>query len=118
MYKRQETSILPQLFPGRRQGVPEPCFFRSDTERTGESVCNSLEMSINYIAVSYTHLTVVYREITAYGSSRMNVDTGFAMGHFGDDTRNERHTEYQQFVCSAEMCIRDRAGGLLPAYNR
>lgn len=45
----RETSILPHLFPGRRQGVPEPCFFRSDTERTGESVCNSLEMSINYI---------------------------------------------------------------------
>ena len=45
----RETSILPHLFLGRRQGVPEPCFFRSDTERTGESVCYSLEMSINYI---------------------------------------------------------------------
>ena len=45
----------------------------------------------------------------------MNVDTGFAMGHFGDDTRNERHTEYQQFVCYA--VIADSAYGRIATDN-
>ena len=58
---------------------------------------------------------MVYREITAYGGSRMNVDAGFAMCHFGDDTRNERHAEYQQLMRYA--VVTDGADGGLAADN-
>ena len=58
---------------------------------------------------------MVYREITAYGGSRMNVDAGFAMCHFGDDTRNERHAEYQQLMRYA--VVTDGADGGLATDN-
>ena len=41
---------------------------------------------------------MVYREIAAYGGSRMNVDSGFAMCHFGYDAWDKGYAEHQQFV--------------------
>ena len=58
---------------------------------------------------------MVDREMCADSCSRMYVNTGFAMCHFGDDTRNERHAEYQQLMRYA--VVTDGADGGIATDN-
>lgn len=45
--------------------------------------------------------SMVDREMCADSCSRMYVNTGFAMCHFGDDTGDKRYTQFQKFVGDA-----------------
>ena len=47
---------------------------------------------------NYHSGTMIDGKEIANSSARMNIDSGFGMRHFGNDTRDKRHIEFQQRI--------------------